>query len=240
MAQEPMDQQQNASLLEGIEFEKRKTVDADWSKAKRIAVGSVATLLAVAAIGAGGWFAWQHRPVSFPESTEQALAMVKSGRIERLPADRQRQWYAEAAPLLAEVPREEWRTSFDEDDRQAAREIMRAQFGESIREVARGNQSPQEMFANMMRGRRPNTDGNDGERRAEGGNREGGEGDRPSRADRQANMRDRLGQAFQNGDAQQTGLMGEFFTMMRAQREANGGQGGRPGSGPGGRPNGGG
>ena len=225
----------NGSLLEGIEFEKRKAVDADWSNAKRIAVGSLAAMLTIAAVGAGGWFAWQHRPVSFPETTEQALAMGKSGRIERLPVERQRQWYAEAAPLLVEVPRDEWRTSFDEDDRAAAREIMRAQFGESIREVARGNQSPRDMFANMMRGRRPNNDGNEGERRAEGGDREGGEEGRPSRADRQANMRDRLSQAFQNGDAQQPGLMGEFFTMMRAQREANGGQrGGRPGGRPGG------
>ncbi len=225
-----MTNNQNGSLLEGIEFEKRKPVDADWSKAKRVAVGSVAALLAVAAVGAGGWFAWQHRPVSFPETTEQALAMVKSGRIDRLPVDRQRQWYAEAAPLLQEISREEWQTTFDEEDRRAAREIGREMFAESIREVARGNQTPQEMFQNMMRGR----PGGDGERRRppEGGNREGGgegEGDRPSRADRQAAFRGRLQNAFQNGDAQRTGLMGEFFTMMRAQREAAGGQGGRPG-----------
>lgn len=230
-----MADEKSGSLLEGIEFEKRKPVDADWSKAKRFAVGSAAALLAVAAVGAGGWFAWQHRPVSFPKTTEQALTMVKSGRIERLPADRQRQWYAEAAPLLAEIPRDEWRTSFDEGDREAAREIMRAQFGESIREVARGNQTPQEMFQNMMRGRPAPSGNNDGERRRpEGGNSEGGEGEGPSRADRQAAMRGRLENAFQNGDAQQTGLMGEFFTMMRAQREAGGAQGGRPNGRPGG------
>ncbi len=232
MADETHARDTNGSLLEGIEFEKRKAVDADWSRSKRLIVGSAAALLAVAAIGAGGWFAWQHRPVSFPETTEQALSMVKSGRIDRLPADRQRQWYAEAAPLLRDIPREAWRTTFDDADREAAREIMRAQFGESIREVARGNQTPQEMFQSMMQGR-PRGDGN-GER----GNREGGEGDGPSRADRQAAMRDRLGQAFQNGDAQQTGLMGEFFTMMRAQREAGGGPGARPGARPGGRPGG--
>lgn len=225
-----MANESNGSLLEGIEFEKRKTVDADWSKAKRVVVGSAAALLAVAAIGAGGWFAWQARPVSFPETTEQALTMVKSGRIDRLPPERQRQWYAEAAPLLQDISREEWQTNFDEEDRRAAREIGREMFAESIRDVARGNQSPQEMFANMMRGR-PN---NGERRRPEGGNNEGGEGqgDRPSRADRQAAFRGRLQNAFQNGDAQRTGLMGEFFTMMRAQREANGGEGGRPGGGP--------
>ncbi|MEL6498491.1 MAG: hypothetical protein AAF937_03865 [Planctomycetota bacterium] len=230
-----MTDQQSASLLDGIEFEKRRAVDADWSKAKRIAVGSLAGLLAAAALGVGFWFAWQHRPVGFPDTTEQALAMVKSGRIERLPADRRRQWYAEAAPLLRDVPREQWRTSFDEDDRRAAIEIMRAQFAENIREIARGNASPQSMFEGMP-ARRPRADRGDGE----GRNADNAETGRPSRAERQAAMRGRLQEAFQNGDAQQTGLMGEFFTMMRAQRAANGGQGGGPRRAPTGRPSGGG
>ncbi len=212
------------SLLEGIEFEKRRPVDADWSKRKRIVVGAVAGVLAIGAVAAGGWFAWQHRPVSLPTTAEQAIATISSGRIDRLPRDRQVQYYGEAFRLLQDTPREQWRDLFGEDDREALGRIMRAQFEESIRQVARGEQSPMEMFQNMMRNR-PRGDGERNGPPRE--NREGGESDE-SRADRRQQFASRLQDRFQNGDAQQTGLTGEFFMMMRAAREASG-ESGQPG-----------
>ncbi|MEO1582980.1 MAG: hypothetical protein AAFR96_00210 [Planctomycetota bacterium] len=225
-----MSEHKSGSLLEGIDFEKRKPVDADWSKLKRATVGGIAAVAAAAAVAAGGWFAWQNRPISLPTTAEQAVATISSGRIDRLPPERQVQYFGEAYRLLQDTPREDWRELFNEDDRQALGRIMRAQFEESIRQVARGEMSPQEMFENMMRGRQRS---GDGERRS-GPPREGESGQGAS--DRRQRFASRLQDRFQNGNAQQTGLTGEFFTMMRAQRAANGETGGPTGGRPGNRP----
>ena len=129
------------SLLDGIEFgEKRKTVDADWTKARKFAVGTAATLLAIGALGAGVYFAWDNRPVSLPKTAEEAVAVINSGRVERLSADRKRQYYAEASRLMEDVPEESRREMFrDEESRDAMRQVMMEQMDNSMREIARGN-----------------------------------------------------------------------------------------------------
>ncbi|MEM1071245.1 MAG: hypothetical protein AAGB48_02660 [Planctomycetota bacterium] len=220
----------SGSLMDGIEFEKRKPVDADWSKRKRTIVGSLAGMLAMGAIGAGAYYGWQNRPVSLPTTAEQAIETIASGRVDRLSPERQTQYYGEAARLLRDVPREQWRDRFEEEDREAIGQVFRAQFDEGIREIARGNSSPQEMFRNMWGGQRP------------GGGRPGGDGARQRNENTENAERERRGpgsqqfasrlqSAFQNGDAQRSGLMGQFFTMMRAQRDAGGGRRGGAGGG---------
>lgn len=221
-----MSDQPTGSLMDGIEFEKRKAVDADWSKAKRLVVGSLAAVVAIGAVGVGGYYAWQNRPVSLPTTAEQALATIKSGRVDRLSPDRQRQYYAEAMPLLQEIPREQWQNEFDEEDRRAYMEVRRAAFDESLRNLARGNTTPQEMFASFRRPRPPQNDEN--RRSGEGENRQAN-AERQNRGPGSPEFQSRLQNAFQNGDAQRSGLMGEFWTMMRASREAQGG--GRRGGG---------
>lgn len=214
------------SLMEGIEFEKRRPVDADWSKRKRVIVGVFAGVLAVGAIGAGAYYGWQLRPVTLPTTATEAVAVINSGRVDRLSPERQQQYYAEAARLLRDTPREQWRDMFSEADREAIGRVFREQFEEGIREIARGNSSPQDMMRNMWGGGRP---GGERPQRPEGERGERPEGEEgPSRAERQQRFASRLQNSFQNGDAQSNGLMGEFFMMMRAQREANGGgQGGQ-------------
>ncbi|GAB5495119.1 MAG: hypothetical protein Phyf2KO_01990 [Phycisphaerales bacterium] len=227
------------SLMDGIEFgEKRKAVDADWSKARKLTVGSIASLLALGAIGAGAYFMWQNRPVSLPKSADEAIAVINSGRIERLPVDRQRQYYAEASRLMEDIPWEERREYFrEEDNRDAMREVMMAQMDNTMREIARGNLTIEDWRTQMGRFRnRPRPEGRQGENggRPDGERPrgpEGEEGERPSRAERQQAMTNRMEGMFQNGDGQRMGLMMAFRQKM--------GGWGRPGGGGGGNRNGG-
>lgn len=232
------------SLMDGIEFgEKRKTVDADWSKARRIAVGGLACVLALGAIGAGAYFAWQARPVSLPTTADEAIAVINSGRIERLPEDRQRQYFAEASRLMQDIPEEERREFFrNEKNREAMREVWMEQMDSTMREIARGEMTITDWRTQMMerfqgRGGPRGERGERGERaeRPEGerpGRPEGEDGesaeDRPSQAERRQQMTDRMEGMFQNGDGQRMGLMMAFRQMMRDQM-GPGAQPGRPG-----------
>lgn len=226
------------SLMDGIEFgEKRKAVDADWSKARKIAVGSFASMLALGAIGAGAYFMWQNRPVSLPKTADEAIAVINSGRIERLPVDRQRQYYAEASRLMEDIPWEERREYFrEENNRDAMREVMMAQMDNSMREIARGNMTIDDWRTQMME-RFRNRSRPEGERgqRGENGQRpdgerperpEGEEGERPSRAERQQAMTNRVEGMFQNGDGQRMGLMMAFRQKMGGWGRPGGGGGG--------------
>ncbi|MCA9273670.1 MAG: hypothetical protein KDA31_11570 [Phycisphaerales bacterium] len=219
------------SLLDGIEFgEKRKAVDADWTKARKIAVGTVATLLAIGALGAGGYYAWQNRPVSLPKTADEAVAVINSGRVDRLNADRKRQYYAEASRLMEDVPQEERREMFrDEESREAMRQVMMEQMDNSMREIARGNVTF-EQWAQQMRERWANRRPPEGQQRAEGERPEGPpEGERPSEADRREQMVSRMESGFQNGDGQRMGLMMAFRQRMgNAMRGGPGGRGGPP------------
>lgn len=226
------------SLMDGIEFgEKRKAVDADWSKARKIAVGSLASMLALGAIGVGAYFMWQNRPVSLPKNADEAIAVINSGRIERLPVDRQRQYYAEASRLMEDIPWEERREYFrEEQSRDAMREVMMAQWDNSMREIARGNITIDDWRTQMME-RFRNRSRPEGERgqRGENGQRpdgerperpEGEEGERPSRAERQQAMTNRVEGMFQNGDGQRMGLMMAFRQKMGGWGRPGGGGGG--------------
>jgi|GEM_PF-1555237 len=221
------------SLLDGIEFgEKRKAVDADWTKARKVAVGSVATLLAVCALGAGAYFAWDNRPVRLPKTASEAVAVINSGRVDRLSTDRKKQYFAEASRLMEDVPAEDRRDLFrDEESRDAMRQVMMEQMDTSMREIARGDVTFEE-WAAQMRERWANRRPPEGQQRERDGERPEGEGEenRPSQADRQQQMVSRMESGFQNGDGQRMGLMMAFRQRMgNAMRGGPGGQ--RPGGG---------
>ena len=219
------------SLLDGIEFgEKRKAVDADWTKARKVAVGTIATMLAIGALGAGIYFAWQNRPVSLPKTAEEAVAVINSGRVDRLSADRKRQYYAEASRLMEDVPFEERRELFqDEENRDAMRQVMMEQMDNSMREIARGNVTF-EQWAQEMRERWANRRPPEGQQRPEGERGERPEGERPDAKERQQQMVSRMESGFQNGDGQRMGLMMAFRQRMgNAMRGPGGAPGGRGG-----------
>lgn len=224
------------SLMDGLDFsEKRRPVDADWTKARKLAVGALAVALALSAIGAGGYFLWQNRPVRLPRTAAEAVAVINSGRVERLNEDRQRQYFDEAARLMRDVPEEDRRAMFrDEESREAMREVMMEQMDHSMREIARGNVTFEE-WAQQMREQWQNRRPPEGQRRPDGEQRaerpEGAPEDgRPSEAERRQQMMSRMEAGFQNGDGQRMGLMMAFRQRMGgAMRGPGGGQ--RPGGG---------
>ena len=215
--------------MDGLEFaEKRRPVDADWTKRKRIFIGSLTAALAVVALGYGGFVAWQNRPVHLPTSAEEAIATINSGRVDRLGEDRQRQYFAEAARLMRQVPEEERRELFTQDNRDAMRQVMMEQMDTSIREIARGNMTLDEFRQQMMerfRNRRPQ-----GERPEQGPRERTESGDRPDAGDRRERFVGRMTNMFQNGDGQRMGLMMGFRSQM-PQRQPGGQRGGPPGGG---------
>ncbi|HED53841.1 MAG TPA: hypothetical protein ENJ00_06530 [Phycisphaerales bacterium] len=217
------------SVMDGIEFaEKRRPVDADWTKRKRIVVGSAIALLACAAVGYGGFIAWQNRPVHLPTSAEQAIATINSGRVDRLGEDRKRQYFAEAARLMREVPEDKRRDLFTQENRDAMRQVMMEQMDTSIREIARGNMTIEQFRQQMMerfRNRRP-----EGDRPERGERDRNGPSERPSAGDRRERFVGRMSNMFQNGDGQRMGLMMGFRAQM-PRRAAGESRSGPPGGG---------
>lgn len=207
----------------------RRTLDAGWTKQQKITAGVASGVLGVAVLVFGGWTAWQNRPVSMPKTAAQAVAMVESGRIDRLDEGRRREYLAEAGRLLRDMPREEARAMFSDDEsREAMMDIGMEMFDESARRFARG-----EGLMNLwqdMRGPRGRGGPERGERDGEGRGR--GEGGEPMndeeraarRSERRAQMTARIQGSMQSGSAQGSALRAEFFKRM----SKSGFGGGRP------------
>ncbi len=227
----------------------RRPIDAEWSKPKKIAVSSVAGVLATAGLAWGIFAFVSSRPPSMPTTAEEAVLALASQNFDRLDGERQDAIRAQAVRLLAEAPPEERQRLRDEIElTEAGQRQLREAFMENMaRQFARGEQdSPFAAMMAMRGGGRPGGgEGGEGRRgpRPDGQGRPGGgggsgegEGDGPSREERQQQFRSRIQDSMANGNAQTMALIGEFFTAMRAQREQgqNGGGNGRRGGGGGG------
>jgi len=129
------------SLLEGIETESRRPIDAAWSIKRKTVVSGVFAMLAVGALSAGAWAWWVNRPVSLPTSAEEAIAVMGSDRYDRLSDDRKAAYAAEAARIFQAMSEEERRALRDEEGaRDAMRELFRQRMDEMARRVARGEE----------------------------------------------------------------------------------------------------
>lgn len=204
----------------------RRTIDASWSPRKKMLIGTLFAGVALGTLGVGGFFAWQLRPVGLPSSAEQAISTISSGRVERLDEQRRRQYLAEAGRLLRELPDEQRREMMSNvDNREALMDIRQEFFDDMIRKYARGEgfDMPWGRGGGRPRGNRP-----------QGGEREelSDEERDARRRERAEQMRNRLTEAFESGNAQSTALRGEFFKRIR--QEGGFGGGGRPGGGGGG------
>lgn len=215
-----------------METQSRRPIDASWSPKKKAIVGAVAGVLALGVLGGGAFMAWQNRPVSLPGNAGEAVAMINSGRIDRLDEQRRAQYLAEAGRLLRDLPDEQRRDLVrDETNREAMMDIREAMMDDMVRRFARG----EDIEPPWARGRR------NGQPRGE---RPGGPpGDREElseeereerRRERTEMMRERISSAFESGNSQSVALRGEFFKRMREMRQQNGG-GSRGGNGGGGR-----
>ena len=213
----------------------RKAIDADWSGRKRAAVIAGSVAVGVAAISVGGWYAWTNRPVALPSTVQDAVAVMESGRYDKLSAERKRQYAMETSRLIGDMPEDQRRELFrDEQTREALRAVRQEMFDDMVYRAARGEE------IQLPFGRPPGAGG-----QRDGQQRPGGEGEaRPEpteeeRAQRQAERRERmlagLKEQFNSGNAQAGSLRGEFFKKRFAERQSQPGGGGRgPGGGGGG------
>ncbi|MEL7474104.1 MAG: hypothetical protein AAGK04_12370 [Planctomycetota bacterium] len=215
----------------------RQSIDANWSKRTKALVGAGAGAAALVALAAGVWFFLDRQPPALPKTAQEAMAVMTSAKFERLPDERRRQYAAEARRLIGDLPEEE-RRAFRQDDesRDAMRAMFREMMDDAVLRYARG-EDLEGMFPGRGPGRgrpgggggdarsRDGTNGRDGGRGGEGGRRPGGrEGGRGGDPDaRQARMRERLSNYFNEGNAQMGSLRGEMFKRRAAEREANNG-----------------
>lgn len=203
--------QPTGSLMDGIEFTGRKPLDAGWSARKKRVVGAGSVAVALAAIAGGVAWAVMTRPPGLPKTAAEAVAVMSSDKYDRLDEQRQRQYASEAARLLRELPEEDRRALFaDGANRDAMREVGMAMMDEMVLRFARGEEM-QMPFGRM--GGRPG--GGPPGQRPPGDDQQGGEDRRAAMADRINSM---LDDQFTSGNAQMTGLRGEFFSSMSSRR----------------------
>ncbi len=202
---------------------KRAPIDARWSPRKRKIVAAACALSAGGALAGGADAAWYHAPPGMPRTAQEAVAVLESGRFERMDASRRQQYAEEAGRLLRDLPDEQRRALFqDEETREALRALWEERMAYIVRRFARGEEIE-----------RPGAPGPGGPR---------AQGPRPDfqnltdeeraamRERMRAEARNRMNEQFSSGNAQTGGLQGEMFKRMAAQ----GGFGGRGPGGPGG------
>lgn len=138
---------------------------------------------------------------------------------------RRRQYISEAGRLLREMPEDARRELMtDLENREALRDIRQETFDEMARQFARTGEFQMPWGQGAPRGRRPSGEDGRGERS------ELTEEERDQRRrERQDQMRNRISEAFESGNAQSTALRGEFFKRMRESGQFGGRPGGRGG-----------
>lgn len=235
-------------LTEQLNASGRKAIDAEWSQPKKIAVISIAGVLATAGVAWGVWSFIASRPPSMPTTAEQAVLLLASNKFGNLDGERKEALRSEAVRLLSEASdeqREQLRETIELSE-EGSRQLGQAIVEDMIRRFARG----EDIDWSAMRGRRPGgarpegdrPPGSPGEGRPERGQRNGEGGGGPggdgpngeSRNDRREQMRNRIQERMASGNAQTTALFGEYYSRRRQQREQNRNNGNGGGGGGGG------
>ncbi len=196
----------------------RTPIDAKWStKTKRIVI-AVSVIVAVGAISGGLWAASAFSTPGLPNTAEEALAVMASPKFDRMSSERKSAYAEQAANLLRDLPEDDRRAIFrDEETRDAMRALMQQRMADIARAVARG-ETPD--FGGF-RGGPP---------RDRGQREEMTDEDRAERLEEmRTRMREQMNSQFQSGNAQSGALMGEMFKNGGGMRGGRGG--GRGGAG---------
>lgn len=228
-----------------------RSIDASWSKGKKLAVAVLASVGGLAAISFGFWKAWSMTAPGLPTSAAQAVAVINSGRFDNLDEARQEQFFDEAQRLIRAMPDEERRALRDDPGfREAMMRMREQQMDENAKRFARGQELEGFGFGpGGPGGRQPTAEERQRweQMRKEWEDREAKmtEEERKKRDEerqrRQEEMRkqmdQRMANAINTGSAQSMGLRTEMFKRMARQggNRMFGGRGfGGGGRGPGG------
>lgn len=260
MAQSP--RMEMGSLLEGIAVpdkaaaSRRKPLssiswnirvqDIQWTPRNKRIAAIAGACLGLAVLAFGIWRTIEMQPPSMPKSYAEAIAVINNPeKFDRLDEMRKREYVEEAARLLDELPADERRALFmDEQARDAMFELRELQMEEMARRFARGEPL---QFPWMRMGGPDGQPRPDGQRRPDGqpggwpgmpgmggpggpggpggGGRTGGNNQRATENRAEA-RRDaavsRLQSRIMTGNPQSLGLMAEMRKRM-GDRPAGGG-----------------
>jgi len=178
--------------------------------------------LGVCTLAGGAYATWLMIPPPLPQTPQQALRTIGTGRYERMPDYRKAEYLDQARRLLDEVPPEQRRELFqqartDENVRQALGRVR--QHERVQRALTFANANPDERVQLLddaidrmeerrarMRANRPDASRRD---------RSGSEG----REDRRSRGRERFLARFEHGNPQINSLIGEYHRAMRQRRQ---------------------
>lgn len=183
--------------------EGRRPIDAGWSDGKRRAVIGAAVAAGALAIGVGWWLSMQNRVTGLPRTPEQAVALMRSPRFDRLDPSRRSQILAETSRMLGSMSAEQVEALGWSDEDWSA--LKGAAFDEYARKVARGEVTGWE-------GKGKGADEGDG--KGKGGEPSAEDGGDDSEADVAAEMAAWVTDwraSRQSGNAQDAALRGEVY-----------------------------
>ncbi len=176
--------------------------------------------LAVVALFSGGVYAWYIMPPAMPTTVEEATALLKSDRFQRLSAHEKRDYHDRIAELFGPLDRDQRRQLMrDNDLRDAGRDMFRDMMLKRAQTFAIA--SPAERDAMIaedmarfdgMRGQRP-----------QGERPQRPEGERPERseeerAERQRERNEQMEDWVNNGNGQDWALIREYWQNIRDRR----------------------
>lgn len=245
------------SILDGIDITApKKAAPSGWAKMKansvsldsiewtpkRKKIAAVALcLVSFCGLGLGAWVMIRMQPPTLPQTAEEAMAVMKSAKFDRLDPSQKEEYENEANKLMANLPWEQRRELFKED-RETMEKLMERNFEEMAKKFARGEQ-PEFPFGGP-RGDRPGGDRPQGDRPdrgprpdgggaggaggpgggpgggGPGGGGGGGRGGDPNA--RRDNGERRMAERVSKGNPQSNGLMGQMRQAMQQARQNNG------------------
>jgi len=191
-------------------------------------LAGVLCVLGVAALVGGGYIAWNMRPVSMPETAEEAVAVINSARFGYLPDYRQEEYMERTRRLVRETEDADQRRALREaiGGSEQARDAMMRMWQQRMidQALAMAAMSDAEKQAHLQeqaqqwQRRRSNNDQN--QQRTERPQRP--ERSEAEQAERRERMRNRMEDHFQSGNPQMGGIMGEWWRQRREARERSG------------------
>lgn len=195
----------------------------------------VLAVLAAVAIAGGGYYAWSITPPPMPKTADEAVALLKSDRFQRLSDKQKRQYRDRIAEVIGPLDPEKRRELMrDRELRESGggRDMMRAMMLQRATAYAQADPAERqdmitqarEQFGAMMRGR----GGPRGEGDGQGNRPPSGEGEERQpreemteaerearRAERREQWKSHIEQWVNEGNPQESALIREYFHALR-------------------------
>lgn len=222
----------------------RKSMDATWSKRKKLATTILACVCGGAALTFGVWKAWSMTAPGLPSTAKEAVAIINSARFDNLDDSRKEQYFEEASRLFRQLSDDERKALRDDPRfRDAMMKLREDEMDQRAEKFARGEKPdgpggdrPQPTEEERKRWEQMRKEWEDRQAKMTDEEKKKAEEDRQQRQqERMKQMDQRIGNSINSGSAQKMGLRSEMMKRMGGGRFGGGGGGGRgPGGGGGG------